>query len=117
MNSIKNIFSSSKSTSEVLIDSSSLIKKNDQKEDKFSKIDHSHDPRPYNSLQNKNNIAQMDKDIHRLASQHLDHLENELKERETILDYDELKRVAWAAELANDFDTMHHIANLMMKRD
>ena len=58
----------------------------------------------------------MDKDIHRLASQHLDHLENELKERETILDYDELKRVAWAAEIAKDDETLLHIVEMMVDR-
>lgn len=34
-----------------------------------------------------------------------------------MLEYDELKRVAWAAELANDFETMHHIADVMVKKD
>lgn len=35
---------------------------------------------------------------------------------EHTLEYEELKRVAWAAEIANDDETLLHIVDLMVKK-
>jgi hypothetical protein len=35
---------------------------------------------------------------------------------EHSLEYEELQRVAWAAEIANDDETLLHIADLMVKK-
>jgi hypothetical protein len=55
----------------------------------------------------------MDDAIRRLAAHQLDIIDEKLTEKEASLEYDDLKKVGWAAELANDFNTMHHIADLM----
>lgn len=52
-----------------------------------------------------------------LAKEQISNINEHLIEKEVILEYDELKRIAWAAELANDFQTMYHIADVMVKKD
>jgi hypothetical protein len=73
--------------------------------------------RPYNSVKAKEHIANMDYKIRRDAKEQISKINGDLNKKLEFLENDELKRVAWAAELGNDFETMHHIADVMVEKD
>ena len=50
----------------------------------------------------------------RLADQQIDDIDKQIKHCEKNLNYDELQRVAWAAEIAKDDETLLHIVEMMV---
>lgn len=58
----------------------------------------------------------MDQQIRQLAELQIFETGEEIDHLEHSLEYEELQRVAWAAEIANDDETLLHIADLMVKK-
>ena len=51
-----------------------------------------------------------------LASDQIADIDKQINHCEKNLDYDELQRVAWAAEIAKDDETLLHIVEMMVEK-
>lgn len=71
---------------------------------------------PYSSQDVKLHIQNLDRDIRELAEQQIEDIEAQIKGMERNLDYSELERVAWAAEIAKDDETLLHIVEMMVDK-
>ena len=58
----------------------------------------------------------MDQEILLLAKDQIEAIDKHINDCEKNLDYDELQRVAWAAEIAKDDETLLHIGEMMVDR-
>lgn len=71
---------------------------------------------PYTSKEIKDHILELDQDIIQLASDQIADIDKQINHCEKNLDYDELQRVAWAAEIAKDDETLLHIVEMMVEK-
>ena len=88
-------------------------------ENNFALIQEVEDPGkyfPYSCKKVKDDIDHMDQQIRQLAELQIFETGEEIDHLEYSLEYEELQRVAWAAEIANDDETLLHIADLMVKK-
>jgi hypothetical protein len=58
----------------------------------------------------------LDQEILLLAKDQIEAIDKHINDCEKNLDYDELQRVAWAAEIAKDDETQLHIVEMMVDR-
>ena len=64
----------------------------------------------------KDHILELDSEIIELASDQIADIDKQINHCEKNLDYDELQRVAWAAEIAKDDETLLHIVEMMVEK-
>ena len=71
---------------------------------------------PYSSKEIKDHILELDSEIIALAIKEIALTEAHIQNYEHKLNYEELKRVAWTAEIAKDEETLLHIVEMMVDK-